>query len=68
MLNDALKIVLDPVMPPKVVPMPMAKNNFELIFQDASARHGNAVNIRRSFSRELMYPKDHVMEEPVVII
>ena len=44
MVNDVLKIVVDPVMPPTTVPMNLGSNGFELLYQDASARHGNAVN------------------------
>ena len=56
MLNDMIKIVLDPIMPPQIVPDAFRENEFELVFRDASARHGAAVNQRRPFSRDLIYP------------
>ena len=57
MLNDLLKIVLDPVMPPDVVPEPDRPNDFQLVYQDATAsHHESTINLRRPFSRELLYP------------
>lgn len=35
MLNDMLKIVLDPVLPPRIVPDTIRRNDFELIYNDA---------------------------------
>ena len=36
MINDMLKIVLDPVIPPQTEYEPDRENDFELIFRDAS--------------------------------
>ena len=44
MINDMLKIVVDPVLKPKVVPDNDRPNDFELIYQDASQKWGPAVN------------------------
>ena len=41
------------------MPDAFRENEFELVFRDASARHGAAVNQRRPFSRDLLYPLNH---------
>ena len=56
MINDMLKIVLDPVLKPKNQVDPGRENDFELLYQDASQAHGPAVNRRRSFEFDLLYP------------
>ena len=56
MINDLIKIVVDPVLKPKNVPDANRPNDFELIFRDASNKHGPAVNVRRSFDFDLIYP------------
>ena len=60
MLNDLLKIVVDPKMPPQIEPDSFRENQFELIYQDASARHGSALNKRRKFTHNLLYPPGHI--------
>ena len=56
MIDDMLKIVLDPVIKPKTVLEPDRENVFELIYRDASQKHGPAVNVRRPFTFDLLYP------------
>lgn len=56
MIEDMLKIVLDPVLKPKYVPEAERENDFELIFQEASQKRGEAVNQRRPFTMDLIYP------------
>ena len=56
MINDMLKLVLDPVLKPKTVPEPDQVSDFELLYRDASQKHGPAVNLRRPFSLDLVYP------------
>ena len=56
MIEDMLKIVVDPVLKPKNVPDRERPNDFELIWREASAKHGPPVNQRRSFSIDLIYP------------
>lgn len=56
MIEDMLKIVLDPVIKPRQVPDADRPNDFELIYCDASEKHGPAVNIRRPFTMDLVYP------------
>ena len=63
MLNDMLKIVLDPVLPPQVVPDAFRQNEFELVFRDAS-KHGCAINQRRPFAREFIYPLNNNQSVP----
>jgi hypothetical protein len=55
MIDDMLKIVLDPVIKPRTVPDPERENLFELLFRDASQKHGPAVNVRRPFTFDLLY-------------
>jgi hypothetical protein len=55
MIEDMLKIVLDPVLKPKSVPDAERENEFELIYQDASQKNGPAVNVRRPFNLDLLY-------------
>jgi len=55
MICDMLKIVLDPVIKPRKVPEPERENLFELLFRDASHKHGPAVNVRRPFTFDLLY-------------
>lgn len=58
MINDTLKIVVDPVLPPKTVPEPLRKNDFELVYREATGKPGNAVlNLRRSFAVNTIYPE-----------
>ena len=61
MLNDMMKIVLDPICPPRVVPDSHRLNGFELVYHDASReREGSgttSVNKRRPFSLDLVYPR-----------
>jgi len=48
MLSDMLKIVVDPVMPPKVLPDTHRRNDFELVYFDArNTRDGVSINQRR---------------------
>lgn len=56
MVNDMIKIVVDPVLKPKQVPDSERPNDFELIYRDASQKHGPAVNVRRPFTMDLVYP------------
>ena len=56
MINDMLKIVLDPVIPPQTEYEPDRENDFELIYRDASTKHGPAVNVRRPYTLDLVYP------------
>ena len=56
MINDMLKIVLDPVIPPLTEHDPDRENDFELIYRDASIKHGPAVNVRRPYTLDLVYP------------
>ena len=60
MLNDMMKIVLDPVCPPKIVPDPMRPNEFELVYYDASRDRESigipSINKRRPLSLDLLYP------------
>lgn len=56
MIEDMTKIVVDPILKPKIVPESDRVNDFELIFQDASQKHGPAVNVRRPFTMDLVYP------------
>lgn len=56
MIEDMLKIVLDPVLKPQQVPDADRPNDFELIYRDNLSKHGPAVNIRRPFTMDLVYP------------
>ena len=56
MIDDMLKIVLDPVLKPRIPTEPDRENDFELLYRDASSKHGPAVNVRRPFSLDLVYP------------
>ena len=56
MIDDMFKIVLDPVLKPKNAPEPERENGFELLYREESAGHGPAVNVRRPFSLDLIYP------------
>ena len=56
MINDMLKIVLDPVIPPQTEHEPERENDFELIYRDANSKHGPPVNVRRAYSLDLVYP------------
>lgn len=56
MIDDMLKIVLDPVLKPRTPTEPDRENDFELLYRDASSKHGPAVNVRRPFSLDLVYP------------
>ena len=61
MIEDMLKIVLDPVLKPKNHPDPDRPNDFELLFRDASDKHGPAVNLRRPFTMDLLYPVEELI-------
>ena len=56
MINDMLKIVLDPVLAPKTVPDEDLENGFQLLYREESCGQGPAVNLRRPFSLDLIYP------------
>lgn len=56
MIDDMLKIVLDPVLPPKKESQPERENLFDLLYRDASQKYGSAVNQRRAFTMDLVYP------------
>ena len=56
MINDMLKIVLDPVLKPKNVSEPERENDFVLLYREGSQKHGPAVNVRRPYTHELVYP------------
>jgi len=51
MIDDLLKIVVDPILKPRIV-SPNDKNGFELIYKEGTT----PVNVRRPFSQELLYP------------
>ena len=55
MINDMLKIVVDPVCKPRSVPEDDRENDFELLYRE-QGQHGPAVNVRRPFSLDLVYP------------
>ena len=55
MFNDLLKIVVDPVCPPKNIPEFDRENDFELLYRE-EGKNGPAVNVRRPFSLDLVYP------------
>ena len=55
MINDMLKICVDPVCKPRSVPEPDRENDFELLYRE-EGKHGPAVNVRRPFSLDLVYP------------
>ena len=56
MMEDIVRIVVDPVLAPDTRPDEGRPNDFELIYRDASTKHGPAVNVRRPFSMDLVYP------------
>ena len=56
MIEDMVKIVVDPILKPKNVPEHDRHNDFDIIYQDASQKHGPAVNVRRPFDMDLVYP------------
>ena len=56
MINDMFKIVLDPVLKPKNVPEADRENGFELLYREEQVGQGPAVNVRRPFSLDLLYP------------
>ena len=56
MINDMLKIVLDPVLKPKTVPDSDRENAFELLYREEQSGQGPAVNKRRPFTFDLVYP------------
>ena len=55
MFNDLLKIVVDPVCQPRNVPEFDRENDFELLYRE-QGKDGPAVNVRRPFSLDLVYP------------
>lgn len=56
MIDDMLKIVVDPVLKPNTDPDADRPNDFEMIFREASKKNGPVVNSRRPFSMDLVYP------------
>ena len=50
MINDMLKIVVDPVLKPVVEIDPDRPNDFELLYRDSSRKYGPAVNQRRGYT------------------
>ena len=56
MIDDMFKIVLDPVLAPKNEPDMSEENGFDLLYREESAGKGPAVNVRRPFSLDLIYP------------
>lgn len=56
MMNDLFKIVIDPVLAPRVTPDPSRSNNFDLIYKETNDALGPPVNARRSFTLDLCYP------------
>jgi hypothetical protein len=56
MIDDMLKIVLDPYLKPRQTPNPDEENGFELLYREERAGVGPAVNVRRPFSLDLIYP------------
>ena len=56
MIDDMFKICVDPVLKPRNVLEPDRENDFELIYRDASHKFGPAVNVRRPFTMDLVYP------------
>ena len=54
MIDDMMKIVLDPVLTPKNAQT--EDNGFELLYREEQAGQGPAVNMRRPFSQDLVYP------------
>jgi hypothetical protein len=51
LMDDLLKIVVDPVFKPRIV-TPDVDNGFELIYKEGI----QPINLRRPFSQELVYP------------
>ena len=56
MINDLLKICIDPKMKPKNELDQERDNNFELIYQEASSKNGPGLNLRRPFDLDICYP------------
>lgn len=56
MCNDMIKLVVDPVLKPLNEMDPNRENDFQLIYRDASKKHGPAVNVRRPFNLDMLYP------------
>ena len=57
MINDMLKIVLDPTIKPKIVPDADRPNDFECVYRDACTKFNEqAINQRRPFKSQLLYP------------
>ena len=57
MIEDMVKIVVDPVLRPKNVPDRERPNDFEIIWREGSVKHGPPVNVRRPFTMDnLVYP------------
>jgi len=55
MVNDMIKLCVDPVFAPRTVPEEDRENDFELVYREQGP-HGPAVNVRRPFSLDLVYP------------
>lgn len=55
MVNDMIKLCVDPVFAPRTVPEEDRENEFELLYREQGP-HGPAVNVRRPFSLDLVYP------------
>jgi Tubulin-tyrosine ligase family len=53
MIDDMTRLVVDPYFPPKNVEDPKRENLFELLY---SEQPENAINKRRPFSLDLLYP------------
>lgn len=59
MMNDLVKLVVDPVYEPKVVPDADVDNDFEILYREEQActyRGKLPINKRRPFSLDLCYP------------
>ena len=56
MVDDMIKIVIDPYLKPKNTPNNDRENLFELLYREESVGYGPAVNLRRPYSLDLIYP------------
>ena len=57
MMNELLQLVVDPILKPRIAPPELAEQGFELIYrEDVGNPNMPAVNVRRSFSLDLVYP------------
>jgi hypothetical protein len=67
MMDDMFRLVIDPILEPRLTPDKERENGFDLIFRSDS-EYGPAVNKRRPFALDLCYPipelKPHIGKIP----